>query len=132
MKLITRDTDYAIRAVCYIAKQKEKIVAIPELVATLGVPQPFLRKILQLLNKKGILQSQKGQGGGFSLARPLNSISLLDLMVIFQDKFRLNECFLKKVTCPNTRYCSLRKEICKIEDSLERKLDKIRISGLLN
>ena len=56
MKLITRDTDYAIRALCFIARFKKKIVSVSELVKVLKIPRPFLRKILQTLNKKRILK----------------------------------------------------------------------------
>ena len=56
MKLITRDTDYAVRALVFIAKQKEEIVSVRDLVEKLKIPKPFLRKILQLLNKKGLLK----------------------------------------------------------------------------
>ena len=63
MKLITRDTDYALRAICYIAKQ-EKIVSVNELVKVLGVPRPFMRKILQRLSQEKILVSYKGEGRG--------------------------------------------------------------------
>jgi len=61
MKLITRNTDYALRALCYISKNKN-IVTVDELVERLGVPRSFMRKILQQLNKKMILVSFKGQG----------------------------------------------------------------------
>ena len=70
MKLLTRNTDYGIRALCFIAKAKDKIVPVPELVKALRIPKPFLRKILQLLTKNGFVKSYKGMGGGFSLAIP--------------------------------------------------------------
>ena len=57
MKLITRDTDYAIRALSCIAADKEKVYTVTELTKSLDVPRPFLRKILQILNHKGLLKS---------------------------------------------------------------------------
>ena len=64
MKLITRDTDYAIRALCCIAKRKETIISVDKLVKQLRIPRPFSRKILQTLNKRKILRSYKGTSGG--------------------------------------------------------------------
>ena len=84
MKLITRDTDYAVRALCYMAGTKRQMVSVPDLVKELKVPGPFLRKILQILNKKGVLRSSKGRGGGFMLAGAPKKIFLVDLMEIFQ------------------------------------------------
>ena len=131
MKLITRDTDYAVRAVCLIAQQKGRIVTAKKLEPALHLPGPFLRKILQILNKEGILKSFKGQGGGFLLAKKPKEIFLTDLMRIFQGKPSLNECFLKKIICPHTRSCPLRKKIVKIEDYVLRELGTVTIASLL-
>jgi len=130
MKLITRNTDYALRALCYIAKQKD-IVAVTKLVKALGVPRPFMRKILQQLNKKKILESSKGQGGGFKLKVPAGKIYITRIMHIFQGQVGLNGCFLKKEICPNKGKCVLRKKIHAIEDSVLKQLKRINITSLI-
>ena len=131
MKLITRDTDYALRAVCFMARHSDKRVAVAELVRELKVPGPFLRKLLQILHRKRILRAYKGQGGGFSLAVRADKLFLVRVMEIFQGQLRLNECFLKKVTCPHTRLCPLRKKINNIEKYVLRELKSITIASLL-
>lgn len=131
MKLITRDTDYALRALCFIARDKKGVIPVTELVAKLKIPRPFLRKILQVLNREGILDSHKGQGGGFTLARPAEKIRLVDLMKVFQGKFQLNECLFKKVICPNIRQCALRKKLDGIESYIIKELKPITIASLL-
>jgi Rrf2 family protein len=131
MKLITRDTDYALRAICFIAKNKEKVVSVGELVAKLKIPRPFLRKILQVLNKKKILKSYKGLGGGFILLKPANKIFLIELMKIFQGPLSLNECYLKKMKCPKIKVCPLRKKLDKIEKFMINELESITIGSLL-
>ena len=97
MKLITRDIDYAVRALIYLADNgKGGTVPVPELVDELGVTRPFLRKIMQLLTKAGITRSYKGNKGGFRLIKKPEDIYLIDLIEIFQGKFSLNECLLNK------------------------------------
>ncbi|MBU4346210.1 MAG: Rrf2 family transcriptional regulator [Candidatus Omnitrophica bacterium] len=130
MKLITRDTDYALKALCFIVKHKERIVSVSELVNELKIPRSFLRKILQELNKKRVLKSYKGQGGGFSLVKLAHKIFLVDLIEIFQGPLRLNECFLKKMVCPDMRTCVLRKKINQIEKYVIRELKSITITSL--
>jgi Rrf2 family protein len=105
MKLITRDTDYSIRALIYIASNKDRIISITELVKELDTPRPFLRKILQSLSTSGVLKSYRGKNGGFELAGKPEKIRLLDLMEIFQGKFKLSECLFKKELCPNKISC---------------------------
>jgi Rrf2 family protein len=132
MKLITRETDYAIRAITYMAKHKGKRISVVELVKNLKVPRPFSRKILQLLDKKGLLKSYKGKGGGFILNAEPKKIFLLDLIRIFQGRFSLNECFLKKHACPHKKDCRLRKKIDKIQAYVIKELKTINIEYLLS
>lgn len=131
MKLITRDTDYALRAVCFIAKKKNKKVCASELVEELKIPRPFLRKILQVLNKEGILTSYKGIGGGFVLAKQPKDIYLTDLMKIFQGGVNLNECTLHKMKCPNVSACPLRKKIKNIEKYVIGELSVINLASFV-
>lgn len=131
MKLITRDTDYAVRALCQIAKEKNKIISVHDLVEELKMPRPFLRKILQTLNKKGLLKSFKGKNGGFILAIPPEKIYLVDLIRIFQGPLKLNECVFKKRLCPDTNVCILRQKINGIEEQVLLQLKTINITSLM-
>jgi Rrf2 family protein len=130
MKLITRDTDYAIRALNYIVCNEGRTVSITEMVRELETPKPFLRKILQLLGINGILKSYKGKNGGFVLAREPDKIFLLDLMKIFQGQFKISECIFKKNTCPNQKYCLLRAELDSIEKMVLEKISAITLKSL--
>ena len=131
MKLLTRNTDYAIRALCFIARKEDKIVAVPELVKALKMPRPFLRKILQVLTKSGFVRSFKGIGGGFVLAKPPEKLYIIEVARTFQGALNLNECLLKKELCPNRKACCLKKRIDSIERHLLSELESITIAGLL-
>ena len=132
MKLITRNTDYAVRALCYIARQAERSVSAAEMVAQLKIPRPFLRKILQTLSGEGLLKSTKGQGGGFSLSCSKENILLTDLIRIFQNTIQLNECVFKKKICPNRNTCVLKKEIDAIEQEALARLGRISVASLVD
>jgi Rrf2 family protein len=131
MKLVTRDTDYALRALMAIIANKNRVTSVRELVRRLKMPRPFLRKLLQQLHHGGILKSYKGPAGGFALAREPGQIRLLDLIAIFQGPLRLNECTFKKRPCPSTPACPLRDELCKIERDVFLKLSRISVGSLL-
>jgi Rrf2 family protein len=131
VKLITRDTDYAVRALCGIAEQKQELISADQLVKSLEMPRPFLRKILQTLNKEGLLNSSKGKDGGFALAVSPGEITLTDVMKIFQGSIRLNECKFKKSDCPHINDCLLKKKIDEIEKEVIAKLKAITISSIL-
>jgi len=132
MKLITRDTDYAVRALCFIAKCEREIVPVSELNRNLRIPRPFLTKILQILNKKRLLRSYKGKGGGFMLALAPNKIFLADLIGIFQGSLKLNECIFKKRICPDIKTCKLKKRIDNIQKQVISELKDITLASLLD
>lgn len=131
MKLITRHIGYAITALCVIAEQKRRRVSVSELAKNLKIPKHFLRKIMQVLNKKGVLRSYKGRGGGFVLAQAPRKILLINLIEIFQGPVKLSECIFKKTICPNIQRCKLKKKIDVIEKYVISKLKNITLVSLL-
>ncbi|MGE4357189.1 MAG: Rrf2 family transcriptional regulator [Candidatus Omnitrophota bacterium] len=133
MSLINRNTDYAIRALIWIAKKdkRSKLFSVSELNRCLKINKPFLRKILQVLVKKRILYSVKGVKGGFRLALSPEKISLLDLIKIFQGKIEFTRCLLNKKVCSCIRSCRLNKRIKKIEKYVAKELDNITIKNLI-
>ena len=130
MKLITRHTDYAIRALCAMTKERQKMFSALELSKELKIPRPFLRRILQILNKKGILRSYKGQGGGFRLAVSPEKIFLVKLIEIFQGPVRLNECIFKAKICPGLETCALKRKVDAVEKFVVSELSSINIESL--
>jgi Rrf2 family protein len=131
MKLITRDTDYAVRALCFIAKNERKVYSVRELVKELGIPRPFLRKIFQILGRHGIIRSYKGKGGGFSIGLSAGTITLMDLVEIFQGPVKLNDHTFKKKPCPHMKQCRLKKRLDAIEKEMVSRLRSITITSIL-
>jgi Rrf2 family protein len=130
MKLITRDTDYAIRALSVIA-QHGGMVSCVDLVRELKIPRPFLRKLLQVLSKQKILKSHKGQGGGFTLRVAPEHITVYELIEIFQGPFMLIEHTFRSKACCNVRTCKLKKRLDVIERSVKRELKAITLAAIL-
>jgi Rrf2 family protein len=78
---ISQTAEYAIRAMAAIATLPavQKIRAA-DLGRSTGIPAPYLSKILRRLVLAELLVSQKGQGGGFALARPAREIRFVDIL----------------------------------------------------
>jgi len=131
MKLITRETDYSIRALAFIALQKGAVVSASQLVDELKIPRPFLRGLMQTLQREGFLTSTRGKGGGFLLKKESRDIHIIDIINVFQGKFSLTECFLSKDPCPNKPKCKFRKEILAIEDFARKKFSTLTIASFL-
>ena len=131
MKLITKNTDYAIRALSYMVKDKEGITTVSELNSVLQIPRPFLRKILQTLQKGGILKSYKGKRGGFQLALSADDIRLLQIVEIFQGPERMPDCQVQGKPCPEIRTCILKTKLCELQHHVVQELKKITLSNLI-
>jgi Rrf2 family protein len=131
MKLLNRDTDYAVKVLLYITQNNPKRMSVSELVNALEIPRPFLRKILQILNREGVLNSFKGKGGGFVLAMPPEEILLTRLIDIFQKPVKLTECIFKEKICSDIGTCPLKKRIDTLEQHVISELESITIESLL-
>ena len=78
---ISQTAEYAIRAMSAIATLPAAAkIRATDLGRATGIPAPYLSKILRRLVLANLLASQKGQGGGFSLARPAIEIPFIDIL----------------------------------------------------
>lgn len=132
MKLITREIDYAVRALKYIAEAGRERIPVTELVDRLGITRPMLRRIMQKLAKDKVIVSYKGKHGGFSLNMRPEDIYLIDLVEVFQGKFSMNECVFNRDICPNRKSCILKKKIEDIEKDVKRQLESISLESLMD
>ncbi len=82
-----------------------------------GAPQNYLGKLLQLLSRRGLVESQKGLGGGFRLARPAGDISLFDVIDALEDTGRWNECILGNPSCSDDNPCAVHAKWGPVRDS---------------
>lgn len=132
MRLITKHTDYAVRALRYMASNDKKIYTVTELSSALGISRPFLRKLLQILSKNGILKSRKGEGGGFEFRLHPNQIHITDLIRVFQGDIELGKCIIKKDICPDINTCLLKEKIESIRQRIIKELHSITIGTLVD
>ncbi|MFH1380782.1 MAG: Rrf2 family transcriptional regulator [Candidatus Omnitrophota bacterium] len=131
MKLITRDTDYAIRALVCIAGEKKNVVSVVGLSKKMNMPRAYLRKILQQLSKNKLLKSSKGKGGGFSLMCNPKKVTVFSLIEIFQGPFQLSEHVFKGKKCPKMKTCRLKKRLDEADKTLTQKLKAITLLSLM-
>ena len=90
---ISRKSDYALRAMVYIAAwENDKICSINEISEAEKVPREYLAKILKELSLQGLLHSYKGINGGYRLARSRDEITFLDIIESMQGKIAVNDC----------------------------------------
>lgn len=130
MKLITRDTDYAIRVLKFLYKSEGNFSNSKIIRDNLRIPNYFLRKIIGQLSKAKLINSKKGKNGGIELAEKDNEIKLYDIYKVFQGKFKLNECIFKQKPCPEQKKCKLKSKLDEIEKYVLFQLKKIKLKSI--
>lgn len=131
MKLLTKNSDYAVRALLVLAMHKGEYVSAREVAAEQKLPYQFLRRILQVLIKEGLVESREGGKGGVRLVKDPGSIHLVDVINLFQGEVQFSECMFRHKLCANRSTCVLRKRIGAIEEKMVKELEGITIGTLL-
>lgn len=90
--MLTQTAEYALRAVHFLAKHPEESRTIQQIAADTKVPADYLSKVMQGLARGGVVASQRGKRGGFRLAQPVESLSLLDITEAVAPAQVLSEC----------------------------------------
>jgi Rrf2 family protein len=120
---ITRQADYAIRAVLYISKLGDtERAATSQIAKEQRIPPSFLAKIISQLSIAGLLQTSRGARGGVTLAKPADEITLLDVVEAIDGPIALNECVHDESACSFGEECPLRPIWCDAQDDLVKRL----------
>jgi Rrf2 family protein len=107
--LFSKSCEHAIRAVLYLAENRDtSFISIREIAEKSNISFHFLGKIVQILTKKGILNSYKGPNGGVSLARSPDEITLLQVVeAIDATNFSMDGCAMGTSHCDPDNPCVL-------------------------
>lgn len=96
-----------------------------------GIPASFLGKILQNLTKAGLIRSVRGNGGGFTLARDAEQISLLEVFEAIEGKMALQRCLQSPTSCERTDSCALCGVFEQAQDQVKDVFGRTTIADLL-
>ena len=108
MKLVpTRRTDYAIRALIFLANADELPVTAGVLGEAMDIPTGFLQQVLRELQQAGLVTSRPGPSGGFALALAPEEITVLRIVEALEGPLRTAECALRGGPCHWDDVCAL-------------------------
>ncbi len=103
---LTLSTKYAILALEELARRGSS-ASVQELADTMDIPQAYLAKLVPLLVRVGILATQRGRGGGVSLAKPAVTITLKEIIEAVEGPTALQDCPFELSPCPGNPRCPL-------------------------
>ena len=129
---ITRQADYAVRAVLHLARMgNNKRAATSTVAEQQHIPPSFLAKIISQLSAAGVLHTSRGAHGGVTLARGPEDISLLEVVEAIDGPIQLNQCVGVDGVCTFEKGCPIRPVWCDAQNELVNRLRGTRFSDLL-
>jgi Rrf2 family protein len=123
---------HAVRAITALARLPEGAFGGAARIAQeIGAPQNYLGKLLKTFAAEGLLESQKGLGGGFRLARHPREISLLDVVEPIEHISRWSGCILGRPECSEADPCAIHSRWKAVRDAYLRMLERTTIAELV-
>ncbi len=132
MKISTK-SQYGLRAMSYLTEKNEKgkVSSLNEIAEAENIPADYLEKIMGNLRESNLVESKKGAGGGYTLARKPKKISVKDIIDAVGEMEGLVECLKEgKRNCKYEKHCVVKVVWEKLEKSLYSTLESIKLSDL--
>ena len=129
---ITRQADYAVRAILHLSRQNGgERAATSHIAQEQHIPPSFLAKIISQLSIAGLLHTSRGARGGVTLARAPKDITLLEVIEAIDGPIQLNECVGDNGLCTFDDDCPLKPVWCEAQEDLVTRLRDTNFADLL-
>ena len=128
--MISQTVEYALRAVCYLASQAPDARTTGQIAAATKVPAAYLSKVVQNLNRGGIVRSQRGVGGGVALVKTPAELTLLEVVNAVEPIQRIRECPLG-LTTHGVRLCPLHRRLDNALAAMEAAFGRTTLAEVL-
>lgn len=132
MKLVpTRRADYGIRAMLYMARHHGAPAKASAIADFMDIPTAFLRQVLQSMTRAGLVISQSGRSGGYSLTRAPTQISILEIIEALEGPVDSGECALRGGPCHWEDVCALHEVWNRSRESFRQSLSASSLEEIL-
>ncbi|VAX39630.1 Rrf2 family transcriptional regulator [hydrothermal vent metagenome] len=129
--MLSQTVEYALRAVVILAHRSPAPLTTTQIAEATQVPQPYLAKVMQSLRKEGVVNSQRGVGGGITLAIPPDKLTLLQVINAVDPVQRIKECPLG-IKTHGKNLCPLHKKLDASLAQIEEAFGSTTLATLLS
>src|ERR1700690_652325 len=131
MLKLTKKADYGLMAMKHLAEHVDQgACSAKDVAEAYGTPQEALAKILQRLAKVGLVRSQHGMNGGYTLTRDPKMISAFEVIKAIDGPLFITSCVTVRGECGQSDRCTIREPLRKVNESIEQVLKNIKISQM--
>lgn len=130
MLRMSKLTDYGTVLLTYMAREPERLFSAQELAERTRLAPPTVAKLLKALGRAGLLDSQRGAHGGYTLARPPAEISAVDIIDAIEGPVALTECATGHSTCSIEAACAVGHNWQRINAGIRNALQAVTLAEL--
>ena len=133
---INRKTEYSLIALRYLATLAKKpdnlgVASVREIADAYRIPYAILSKTLQQLQRHGIVESVQGLKGGYKLKRALNSVTIGEVMEVFEGPLALTDCLgARSILCLQSDICNVKSLFTNVHNKIARVLQETTLEDL--
>lgn len=130
--MISHTTRYALRILGHLVDHQGQRTPGEEIARATGIPLNYLSKILTQLRKRGIVDSEKGWGGGFELRADARNLAIGEILSIFDgvDRSKDRECVFGLAKCAADNPCPLHPYWARVQGALDGMLTGTTVADL--
>jgi Rrf2 family protein len=129
--MISQTAEYALRAAVVLGSQPDRPLTTQEIAKASRVPAGYLSKVLQSLGKAGLVEARRGLRGGYALSRPLDELTVYDVVNAVDPLNRIHHCPLR-LSAHAQNLCTLHRKLDDAVAMLETYFKETTIAALLN
>ena len=129
---ITRQTEYAIKTLLELGHVPYgQLISSKVISQCHKIPEEFLHKTIQILSRAGLVVTQRGVQGGVRLGRPLDEITITDVIEAMEGPIALNVCLSPGYQCENKTTCQVRKALASAQKAMLKELNKKSLADIV-
>lgn len=125
---LTRHSDYSLRVLIYLAINPEKLSRISEIASSFNVSRNHMVKVVHQLAQLGFIKTTRGHGGGISLSRLPQDITVGEVVRQTENNLEVINC--RQPACPILPSCKLKRALAEATNSFLETLDGYTIADL--
>ncbi len=132
---LSRKSEYALLALAYLhANGRERAASARDIAGHYRLPSALLAKVLQALKQSGVLSSVKGVSGGYRVERDLGTLSLYEVLGIFEEDTALVDCLAhaSPTPCVQLDCCAIRDPIAALNEAIQDQLRGLTMAALFD
>ncbi len=128
---LTRLGDYGMRAMVELAADPgEDWLSVPRISAAMNIPERVLPRVMTQLVRAGLVEGRAGRTGGYRLARPSTSITLLEVISAVEPPPDARSCVLRGSPCGLDGTCAVHDAFTDAREAMLQRLDTITLDDV--